>query len=195
MAYGSMHEITPWRRSPLTVPPRTLQAWMRLAVWELWMGLLLAAIVALGVSIIASSPSRIVTVSDLSRCYAPPPVALPCERIVYRGGVLNAAFTALCGAMLIGLALWFMWELWNAVEPKPIADDFLKLLNDSFGHNWRNPLTWPWARVFWAYGFTAVGALLAVTTALALSTLVPSARPTKLPEARVSTSQTFTVAQ
>src|SRR6476620_7899274 len=187
MAYGSMHEITPWRRSPLTVPPRTLQAWMGLAVWELWMGLLLAATVALAVSIIASSPTRIVTVSDLSRCYAPPPVALPCERIVYRGGVLNAAFTALCGVMLMGLALWFIWELWNAVEPKPIADDFLKLLNDSFGHNWRNPLTWPWARVFWAYGFTAVGALLAVTTALTLWTLVTSARPMKLPEARVNT--------
>jgi hypothetical protein len=194
MAYGSTHEITPWRRSPLTLPPKTLQAWVRLAAWELWMGMLLAAIVGLGVSIIVSSPTRIVTVSDLSRCYAPPPVELPCERIVYRGGVLNAAFTALCGLMLMGLAAWFIWELWNAVEPKPITDDFLKLLNDSFGRDWRNPLTWPWARVFWAYGFTTVGALLTVTTALALWTLVTAARPMKLPEARVNTSQTFTVA-
>jgi hypothetical protein len=195
MAYGSMHEITPWRRSPLTVPPKTLQAWMRLAVWELWMGMLLAAIIGVGVSIIASSRDRIVTVSDLSRCYAPPPVALPCERIVYRGGLLNTAFTALCGLMLIGLAVWFIWELWNAVEPKPITDDFLKLLNDSFGRDWRNPLTWPWARVIWAYGFTAVGALLTVSAAVALWTFVTSAKAVKPPEARVETSQTFSVAQ
>ena len=195
MAYGSMREITPWRRSELTVPPRTMQAWVRLAVWELWMGMLLAAIVALGVSIIASSPHRIVTVSDLSRCYAPPPVALPCERIVYRGGVLNAAFTALCGLMFMGLAAWFIWELWNAVEPKPITDDFLKLLNDSFGRNWRNPLTWPWARFIWAYGFTAIGALATVSMALALWTLIAAAKLVKPPEAREETSQTFSVAQ
>ena len=40
-------------------------------------------------------------------------------------------------------------------EPKPITDDFLKLLNDSFGRNWRDPRTWPWTRMLWAYGFTA----------------------------------------
>ena len=63
--------------------------------------------------------------------------------------------------MLIGVAAWFLWELWSAIEPKAITDDFLRLLNDSFGRDWRNPLTWPWARVLWAYGFTVVGATLA----------------------------------
>jgi hypothetical protein len=28
---------------------------------------------------------------------------------VYRGGILNAAFTSLCGLMLIGVALWLLW--------------------------------------------------------------------------------------
>ena len=110
------------------------------------MGMLVCVVLGLGVVLIVTSPDRIVAVSDLTNCYAPPPVALPCERIVYRGGVLNAAFTALCGLMLIGVAAWLLWELWSAVEPKPITDDFLRLLNDSFGRDWRNPLKWPWAR-------------------------------------------------
>ena len=104
------------------------------------MGMLVCVILGFGVVLIATSPDRIVAVSDLTNCYAPPPVALPCERIVYRGGVLNAAFTALFGLMLIGVAAWLLWELWSAVEPKPITDDFLRLLNDSFGRDWRNPL-------------------------------------------------------
>ena len=57
-----------------------------------------------------------------------------------------------------------MWELWSAVAPKPITDDFLQLLNDSFGRNWRDPRTWPWSRVLWAYGFTFVGVLFAAGT-------------------------------
>src|SRR5262245_48442782 len=193
MAYGSMHEISPWRRSSLTIPPTSLRAWLRLAVWEMWMGMLLCGILALGLSMIVSSPDRIVTISDLSRCYAPPPVTLPCERIVYRGGLLYAAFTVLSGVMLIGAAAWFVWELWNAVEPKPITDDFLELLNDSFGRDWRNPLTWPWARVMWAYGFTLVGATLTAGLALTIWTLVTAAHPTKVPAARVETSQIFSV--
>ena len=110
------------------------------------MGMLVCVVLGLGVaphrhvSRLASSPCRI------SRTATPPPVALPCERIVYQGGMLNAAFTALCGLMLIGVAAWLLWELWSAVEPKPITDDFLRLLNDSFGRDWRNPLKWPWAR-------------------------------------------------
>ena len=159
------------------------------------MGMLLCGILALGVNIILSSSTCIVTVSDLSRCYAPPPVAVPCERIVYRGGLLNAAFTALCGVMLIGLAAWFLWELWSAVEPKPITDDFLKLLNDSFGRDWRNPFTWPWARVGWAYGFTVLGAALAAGAGLAIWTLVTASQPARIPTARVETSQSYTLGQ
>ena len=55
-------------------------------------------------------------------------------------GVLNVVFIVLCGLLLIGVAVWLLWELWGAVEPKPITDDFLNLLNDSFGRDWRNPL-------------------------------------------------------
>ncbi len=128
--------------------------------------------------------------SDLSNCYAPP-VTVPCERIVYRGGALNVAFTSLFGLMLIGVAAWFLWELWSAVEPKPITDDFLRLLNDSFGRDWRNPLTWPWARVLWAYGFTVVGATVTAGVGMMIWTLVtrrtrPGHRPSRSTRHRAS---------
>jgi hypothetical protein len=156
------------------------------------MGMLVCVTLWLGLYLIATSPNRIVAVVDLTNCYAPPPVALPCERLVYRGGALDAAFTALCGLMLIGVALWFLWELWSAAEPKPITDDFLRLLHDSFSHDWRNPLTWPWARVFWAYGFTIVGVTLTAGVVLILWTL---AVPSHTPTIKVQTSQSFTLAK
>ena len=56
------------------------------------------------------------------------------------------------------VAAWLLWELWMAVKPRPIADDFLKLLHASFARDWRNPLTWPWTRLAWAYGFALLGA-------------------------------------
>jgi hypothetical protein len=152
-------------------------------------------LVALGVTLIVTASDRIVTFSDLSHCYAPPPVAVPCERIVYRGGVLNAAFSALFGVMLIGQAAWFAWELWNAVAPKPITDDFLGLLDASFGHSWRNPLRWPWKRLFWAYGFTFVGAVTTAVAGLSIWLLVAGSMAAKPPAARIETSQTFTVGQ
>jgi len=193
MARGTMQEISPWRRNALTIPPDSLQAWMRLAAWEIWMGMLLSVVLGFGVSLIATSPDLIFSVSDLSRCYAPPPIALPCERIVYRGGMMNAAFSTLCGVMLLGVAAWVLWELWIAVEPKPITDDFLKLLNDSFGRDWRNPFTWPWARVFWAYGFTAIGAAATAAIVLTVWTAMTSNLSAKAPVPRVETSQTFRV--
>ena len=193
MAHSRMQDISPWRRHALTIPPNSVDAWLRLAVWEIWMGMLLCLILALGVSLIASSPERIFTVTDFRSCYGPPPVMLPCEHIVYRGGLLNAAFTTLCGLMLIGLAAWFLWELWSAVEPKPITDDFLRLLNDSFGRDWRNPLTWPWARVLWAYGFTAVGATMTAAVGMVIWTLVTSS--SEAPTIRIDTSQTFRLGQ
>ena len=195
MARRLAHDISPWRRSALTIPPDSMQAWLQLAVWEIWMGMLVCVILGFGVTLIVTSPDRIVTVSDLSRCYAPPPVTVPCERIVYRGGVLNLAFTSLFGLLLIGVAAWFLWELWSAVEPKPITDDFLKLLNDSFGHDWRKPWTWPWARVGWAYGFTAVGAIVTAGLGVMIWTLVASSHAAKPPTARVDTSQSFRVGQ
>ncbi len=195
MARGAMHDISPWRRRQLTIPPDSLRAWIQLVVWESWMGMLVCLALGLGSSLIATSPGKIITISDFSSCYGPPPVMLPCEQIVYRGGVLNVAFTALCGVMLIAAAAWFVWELWSAVEPRPITDDFLKLLNDSFGRDWRNPGTWPWARVLWAYGFTVVGASVTLGVGLLIWTFVASSNATKAPAVRIETSQSFRLSQ
>ena len=146
MARGRWHELSPWKRRPLTIPPNSLRAWIRLAVWET-----LDGDARVRHPRLRRRSHRHVARSHRHRLgplalLRAPPVALPCERIVYRGGVLNAAFTSLFGVMLIVAAAWLLWELWSAVEPKPITDDFLRLLNDSFGRDWRNPLTWPWAR-------------------------------------------------
>ena len=188
-------EMSPWKPWSLTIPPNSRQAWIRLAAWELWMGMLVCITTSVGIALIMTSPKRIVAVSDLSNCYAPPPVTLPCERILYRGGALDAAFMALCGLMLIGVAVWLLWELWNAVEPKPITDDFLRLLDNSFGSNWRNPLRWPWTRVLWAYGFTVVGVTLTAGVGVMIWTLFALPNSTKAPSARIETSQSFTIAR
>jgi hypothetical protein len=195
MAGVTLPDMRPWGRRPLTIPPNSRDAWIQLAIWELWMGMLVCVMLAMGLFLIATSSSSIVTATDLTNCYAPPPVQLPCERIVYRGGVLNAAFTALCGLTLVGVALWLLWELWSAVEPKPITDDFLRLLNDSFGISWRNPLKWPWARVLWAYGFTMIGAILTAGAGIAIWTLVASSAPAKAPTIKIDTSQSFRLGQ
>jgi hypothetical protein len=191
----TLPDMRPWGRSPLTIPPNSADDWLRLLVWELWMGMLVCAILGLGVTLILASPSRIVAASDLSPCYRPLPVAVPCERLVYQGGMLNAAFTALMGLTLIGGAAWLLWELWSATEPKPITDDFLRLLNDSFGHNWRNPLKWPWARVLWAYGFTVLGATLTAGIGVMIWTFVASSAPAKAPTIKIDTSQSFRLSQ
>jgi hypothetical protein len=186
-----MREPPPWwRRRALTIPPNSLRTWLQLIAWEAWMGMYVCLFLGFGVAIVASSPGQIVTVTDLSACYGPPPIALPCEQVEYRGGMLNAAFMALVGFLLIAGAVWLLWVLWTWVEPKPITDDFLRLLDDSFGRNWRNPLTWPWARVFWAYGFTAVGAALTLGVVVLIGMLIqpPSKSP---PTIKIDTSQTF----
>jgi hypothetical protein len=190
-----MPAMRPWGRRPLIIPPDSANAWMELAIWELWMGMLVCLTLGFGVLFIITSPDRIVVVSDLTNCYGSPPVALPCERIVYRGGALDAAFTALCGMMLIGAAAWFLWELWSAVEPKPITDDFLRLLNDSFGRDWRNPFTWRWARVLWAYGFTLLGTTLTACAGVMIWTLMTSSVSAKAPTPNVTTSEGFSVGQ
>jgi hypothetical protein len=193
MARVSRPDLGLWRRRALTIPPTSLDDWLHLAIWEMWMGALLCIVVGFGIMLIVTSPDGIYEMTDLSRCYGPPPVTLPCERVVYRGGGLNLAFMALFGFMLLAVAGWFLWELWNAVEPRPITDDFLKLLNDSFGRDWRNPLTWPWSRALWAYGFTAVGVMLTVIVAVVISNFVASAQFTRAPAPRVETSQRFSV--
>jgi hypothetical protein len=182
-------EISPWRRRELTIPPDSLAAWVRLGVWEFWMGGLLCVAFGFGMQLIASAPHSIVTVFDFSNCYAAPPVALPCERVAYRAGALNATLNVWCGVLLIGVAGWLLFDLWNATTPKPITDDFLKLLDDSFGRDWRKPRTWPWARLAWAYGFTIVGLTSAIGLGLLLSAAISSSTSPKPPT--VETSQSF----
>ena len=183
--------MSPWRRHALTIPPDSLRAWVTLAAWEFWMGMLLYGALSFSTQLIATAPDSIVTVFDFTNCYAVPPVAQPCERIAYRAGVLNVALNFWCGLLLVAVAVWLLWELWSAVASKPITDDFLKLLDDSFGRDWRSPRTWPWARMVWAYGFTLVGVTLAVCIGLVVSTVISSSRPAKAPTVHVDTSQRF----
>jgi len=186
MAKWTQPEISPWRRRGLTIPPDSWQDWVRLAVWELWMGALLAIVVVFGTNLIATAPARVVTVFDFSNCYAAPPVALPCERIAYRAGALSVLLNVWCGLLVITVAVWLVWDLWNATTPKPITDDFLKLLDASFGTDWRRIRRWPWARLVWAYGFTLFGAALTIAVVLQASSL--AARP---PTVHVDTSESF----
>jgi hypothetical protein len=191
MARPTLPDMSPWRRQPLTIPPDSLRAWIRLALWEGWMGILLGAAVAFGARLIAAAPDSIVTLFDFTNCYAAPPVVEPCERIVYRAGLLNMVFNIWCGLLVLIVAAWLVWDLWNAVAPKPITDDFLKLLDDSFGRDWRKPRTWPWVRAAWAYGFTLGGAALALGAGMLISSAIASPRLGKPPAAHVDTSERF----
>ena len=177
------------RRAP-TIPPDSMQDWVRLAVRGVWMGMLVCGALAVGTRLIVTAPDHIVTVFDFTNCYAVPPIGQPCERVAYRAGMLNVVFNAWCGVLLVGVAAWLLWELWSAAAPKPITDDFLKLLDDSFGRDWRSPRTWPWARLGWAYGFPLLGAASAVCLALLVSAVIAS-RPAKAPAVHIDTSQRF----
>ena len=190
MARPTLPDMGPFRRQPLTIPPDSMRAWLRLAVWESWMGVLLCGTLVFGVRLIATAPDGVVTVFDFTNCYAAPPVVQPCERVLYKAGSLNLLFNIWSGLLLLAVAAWLVWELWDAVAPKPITDDFLKLLDDSFGRDWRNPRTWPWTRMGWAYGFTLAGAALAVCLGLIVSNAI-SPRLARPPTVNVETSQSF----
>ena len=181
--------MSPFRRYALSIPPDTPRAWLQLAAWEFWMGALLCGAVWYGTTLIVTAPAQIITVFDFTSCYAVPLVVQPCERVAYRTGVLNVAMNIWCGVLLIAVAFWLVWELWGAVAPKPITDDFLKLLDDSFARDWRKPRTWPWARMGWAYGFTSVGITSALLIGLLVSTLFFSGR--RAPTGHIDTSQQF----
>ena len=195
MARGAMNAVSPWRLRTLNIPPRSLNDWLRLAVWELWMGSLVCLLLWAGAAMIVTAPDRFVTAEDLSGCYAVPPVPPPCDRIVYRTGAMNAAFSALSGLVMLLAAFWLLWELWEAVAPKPLSDDFLRLLRDSFGASWRNPRTWPWTRLGWAYGFTLIGGTATAAVAFSAWTLLSQAQLAKTPAPRVETSQQFRASQ
>ena len=189
MARRTWTDMSPWRRQSLTIPPDSLIAWVRLAVWECWMGMLVCAALGFGTRLIATAPDNIVTVFDFTNCYAAPPIVQPCERVAYRAGTLNVVLNAYCGLLLVAVAASLLWELWGAVAPKPITDDFLKLLDDSFGRDWRSPRTWPWGRIVWAYGLTLVGATSALGIGLLVSAAISSSTPAKPPTAHVETSE------
>jgi hypothetical protein len=172
------------------MPPDSFHAWVRLATWEIGMGVLIYAVFGFGTHLIASAPQSILTVFDLSNCYAAPPVALPCERVAYRTGGSIAAFSIWCGLLLLAVAAWLVWDLWSATAPKPVTDDFLKLLEDSFARDWRRPRTWPWSRVAWAYGFALMGLVAGAGVSRAISAL-PASSPAKTPTVRVDTSEHF----
>ena len=184
-------EMSPWKRQALIIPPDSWNAWMRLATWEIWMGVLLYGALSIGTHLIVSAPGNIVTVFDFSNCYGAPPIPQPCERVAFKAGLLNVLLNSWCGLLLISVGVWLMWELWIAVAPKPITDDFLKLLDESFGRDWRRPRTWPWARMIWAYGFTLVGATSALGLGLLLSAVLSSSIPSKPPAVHVETTQHF----
>lgn len=183
-----------WRKRTIVIPPETRDEWVRLVTWELWMGLILFLLVALGMRLIMTSPDRVVPVYDLSQCYAAPPVPVPCERTLHRG-LLNVAFSAFSGFIMLAIASWMMWSLWSTAEPAPIMDDFLRLLSDSFARDWRNPMTWPWSRVLWAYGFTALGVGLGLVAAMAVSAALSSLPSPKRPAAQVETLEIFRAGQ
>lgn len=192
MAVYRLPEMSPWRRRSLTIPPDSTDAWVRLVVWECWMGVLIYGALSVAAHLIATAPNNLITVFDLKNCYAAV-VVLPCERVTYRAGFLNMALNLWLAILLIAVAAWMVWELWNAVAPKPITDDFLQMLDDSFGRDWRRPRTWPWARVGWAYGFTLAGAASAAIIAVLASTVIAPS-PAKPPTVHVDTTQRFRVA-
>jgi hypothetical protein len=191
MARRQLADISPWRRRSLTIPPDSSGAWVRLAVWELGMGSLLYGAVSFGTRLIVTAPDSIVTVFDFTNCYAIPRVVEPCERIAYSTGALNAALNLWCGVLLMAVAAWLLWELWNAVAPPPITDDFLQLLDQSFARDWRNLRTWPWARMVYAYGFTLVGVTVSVGIGVLSSAVISSRTPARAPSVHVETSQSF----
>jgi hypothetical protein len=192
MARGS--ESGYWNRNRLPIPPVSLRDWVTLAAWEAWAGMLLCGLISFGLLFIVTAPERIVVVEDFSRCYATT-VILPCERLVYRTGGLNAIFSVLIGVMSLAGAIGCLWSLWSSAEPKAVTDDFLALLHDSFARNWRDPRRWPWSRLLWAYGFTAVGAALTVGVVALVWTAVSSSPSHKPPVANVETSERFKVRQ
>jgi hypothetical protein len=183
------YEQSPWwRKRTIVIPPETPDEWVRLAAWELWMGMTIFLLVVVGFWLISSASDRIVPVRDLSPCWADPPAPPPCARTLYRGA-MNLMFSAFTGVVMWLVACGMIWQLWSAAEPPPITDDFLRLLHDSFGRSWRKPLTWPWTRVLWAFGFTAVGAAVAAGVALTIASLItPAPRPIS---PKIDTSQSF----
>src|SRR5262249_51397761 len=114
-------EMSPWKRQPLTIPPDSLRAWVTLAAWEFWMGALVSVALLFGEQLVANAASNVVTVYDFTKCYAAAAV-VPCERVAYRTGQMTVVLNLVCGVLLLAIAAWWLWELWNAVAPPPVTD-------------------------------------------------------------------------
>jgi hypothetical protein len=154
MARGSLAENSPWRRKALTIPPASPREWFHLAVWELWMGVLICCFLSLGAALVTSAPDRVIT-----------------------SEFLNAAFSALFGTLALIASAWLVQELWTATAPEPITDDFLRMLNNSFARNWRDPRTWPWSRLFYSYAFALLGIAISVGAVVGASTALAQITP------------------
>ena len=72
MAGWAWPEMSPWRRRGLTIPPNSRQAWIHLAAWECWMGLLVYGAMRTGTHLIVTAPQSIVTIYDFTNCYVAP---------------------------------------------------------------------------------------------------------------------------
>src|SRR5947208_16716444 len=107
-------EMSPWKRQPLAIPPDSLRAWVTLAAWECWMGVLLSVNLVFGTQLVVTAPANIVTVFDLRNCYVVPSVVPPCERVAYRTGHMSVVLNLWFGLLLIAIAAWLLWELWTA---------------------------------------------------------------------------------
>ena len=57
MAAYSLPEMSPWKRRPLTIPPDSWRAWLRLAVWEGWMGMLVYGALAISRTVMPRTSS------------------------------------------------------------------------------------------------------------------------------------------
>jgi hypothetical protein len=155
-----------WRRRTIVAPPETRDEWVRLVAWELWIGLILFFLFAVGIELAATPPDR---------------------------GWFIVALSIVSGMTMLAVAARLLWSLWRAAEPAPITDDFLSLLHESFGRNWRDPRTWPWSRLKWAYGFTTVGVAMGLLLTIALSEAVRSLPSTRRPATEINTLQIFRV--
>ena len=49
MAGVTLPDMRPWGRQALTIPPNSRNAWIHLAIWELWMGMIVCVTLGLGV--------------------------------------------------------------------------------------------------------------------------------------------------
>lgn len=131
------------------------------------MGVVLCSAVVFGSLLIVNAPQKMVTSG------------------------LDVLLNFWCGLLLIAVAVGLLVELWSLAAPTPVTDDFLQLLHDSFGRDWRRPRTWPWARVAWAYGFTSVGVAAALAAGLVASSLLSPPRGGKVPAVSVETRELF----